>query len=103
MPRGKQIDPAVLQAALEGLEHRRAEVDQNIAAVKKMLRSGGPRAAAPAKPPAKPRRKMSGAARKRIAEAQRRRWAEFRAKSAPKKARRKRAKPASKQPSAAAE
>jgi hypothetical protein len=35
MPRGTQIDPALLQAALEGLEHRLAETNEKIADVKK--------------------------------------------------------------------
>jgi hypothetical protein len=82
MPRGTQIDPALLQAALEGLEHRLAETNEKIADVKKLLRTGAP-APAPVKQPVKsrPKRTMSAAARKRIAEAQRKRWAEFRAKS----------------------
>jgi hypothetical protein len=76
------MDPGILQAALEGLEHRLAETNEKIAAVKKLLRTGVSEA-----PPAeqtqerRPRRKMSAAARKRIAEAQKKRWAEFRAKS----------------------
>lgn len=85
MPRGKRIDPALLQAALEGLEHRLAEVSEKIAAVKKLLRSGGSTPAAAPRPHRKPRRKMSAGARKRISEAQRKRWADFRAKSAPRK------------------
>ena len=82
MPRPARIDRALLEAALQGLQQRLADVNQNIAAVKRMLRPGTRAAAPAAKNTARPRRKMSATARKRIAEAQRRRWAEFRAKSA---------------------
>lgn len=85
MPRGTHIDPAILQAAVEGLEHRLAEVNEKLAAVRKLLRAGNPAPAAVSKPGRRPRRKMSAAARKRISVAQRKRWAQFRAKSAPRK------------------
>ena len=84
MPRPRAIDPALLQAALEGLEHQKQEVDKKIAAVRSLLvapRRG--RRAAPAAP--KPRRKLSAAARKRISEAQKQRWALLKAKAAAKK------------------
>jgi len=85
MPRPRAIDPALLQAALEGLEHQKQEVDKKIAAVRSLLvvpRRG--RRAAPAAPK-KPRRKLSAAARKRISEAQKQRWALLKAKAAAKK------------------
>lgn len=86
MPRGTKIDPTLLQAALEGLEHRLADTNEKIAEVKKLLRTGDSTPTAPVKEKAttRPRRKMSASARKRIAEAQRKRWAEFRAKTAKK-------------------
>jgi hypothetical protein len=80
MPRGTKMDPALLQAALEGLEHRLAETNEKIAEVKKLLKTGEGPGAGPGK--SRPKRKMSAAARRRIAEAQKKRWAEFRAKSA---------------------
>ncbi len=89
MPRQQKMDPALLQAALEGLEQRLKQVNTNIATVKQMLRIDDGRrtpatpsaSAAEPKAPARRRRRMSAAARKRIAEAQKRRWAAFRAKS----------------------
>lgn len=86
MPRGTKIDPALLQAALEGLEHRLADTNEKIAEVKRLLRTGNstPTPAAKDTVKSRPKRKMSAAARKRIAEAQRKRWAEFRAKAAAK-------------------
>src|SRR5437588_90969 len=78
--------PALLAAALEGLELQRSRIEAQIAEVRRML--GGPRgpraaakpqqeAAAPAKAATK-KRQLSPAARKRIAAAQKRRWAEYR-------------------------
>jgi hypothetical protein len=100
MPRPKRISPELLEAALAGLEQQRAEVDRNIAEVKKLLRSGrsSPGAEAQEAPARRPRRKMTATAKKRIAEAQRKRWAAFRAQEAaakrPRKKGRKRAKKA---------
>jgi len=99
MPRPKRISPELLEAALAGLEQQRAEVDRNIAEVKKLLRSGRSSPGAEAQEaPARRRRKMTATAKKRIAEAQRKRWAAFRAQEAaakrPRKKGRKRAKKA---------
>jgi hypothetical protein len=77
---GGQVDPAILEAALEGLQRRLADIEDKIGQVKKLL--GSPSSASSdntASAPAK--RTMSPAARKRIAEAQRRRWAAFRARA----------------------
>ena len=85
MPIQRRLSPELLEAALAGLERRLSEVDQSIVQVKRLLRSGrGPAASEPAKA-ARPRRKMTVAAKKRIAEAQRRRWAAFRAQASEKK------------------
>lgn len=93
MPRRKQLDPLIVQAALAGLEARRVRVEEQIATVRGLL--GGqrtaPRAAAGANeapsvaPARKKRRTMSAAARKRIALAAKRRWAEWRKKQAAKR------------------
>ena len=79
MPRRKRLDRSILQAALEGLELERQRLDQRIAQVKGLL--GPKKRAAVAQAPAKPRRKMSLAGRKRIAAAQRKRWAEYKKKA----------------------
>lgn len=74
-------DAAFLSAALEGLELQRQRIEEQIRQVKALLGRGrGRRAAAEA--PAAPARKreLSEAARKRIAAAQKRRWAEYRKK-----------------------
>ena len=74
------MDAAVLQAALQGLERQRTEVENRIATVRAML--GARKLKAGVAPgAAKPRRVLNRAARKRISEAQKRRWALVRAKA----------------------
>jgi hypothetical protein len=90
MPRGVRSsvqDPALLTAALEGLEAQKSRIEEQIQQVRAMLgrRRGRPPASAAAKAPAAEtpaKRKLSPAARKRIAAAQKKRWAEFRKKAA---------------------
>jgi hypothetical protein len=82
MPRGKSNQNAeILEYALRHLEKERDEIQARIDHVHKQLgsRSATPAPAAGA-PAAAPRRKrvLSEAARKRIAAAQKRRWAEHR-------------------------
>jgi hypothetical protein len=84
MPRTQSSvnDPTLLNAALEGLELQRQRLDDQIRQVRGMLgtRRGRPPASAAhngAEAP-RPRRTLSLAARKRIAQAQKRRWAAYR-------------------------
>lgn len=78
-------DTSFLTAALEGLEAQRSRIDEQIEQVRAMLGGRKARAVAPAAVasgrPAR-RRRLSAAARKRIALAQKRRWAEYRKKAA---------------------
>ena len=74
-------DPVVLQAALEGFQLQKKRIDEQISHVrellqKRKLRSNGTGEAEPTG-----RKQLSGAARKRIAAAQTKRWAEFREKN----------------------
>ncbi len=78
-------DASFLAAALEGLELQRTRIEEQIHRVRAMLGGRGTRAAAQAGAPiGRPARKrrLSAAARKRIAMAQKRRWAEYRKKAA---------------------
>lgn len=80
MRRKRSIDPSILQAALIGLEAQRQRTDEQITQVKAMLggrsrKAAGRTATLPGK-----KRVLSTAARKRIAAAQRKRWAEWRRK-----------------------
>lgn len=78
-------DPALLEAALEGLEGQRQRIDQQIREVQAMLGRRKPRSSAAAvgadsgfKASGGQKRQLSEAARKRIAAAQKKRWAEYR-------------------------
>jgi hypothetical protein len=91
MPRAAKAlqDTSFLAAALEGLEMQRKRIDEQIQQVRAMLGGRGARAAAQMSAafdrPVRKRR-LSAAARKRIAMAQKRRWAEYRKKAAAAKA-----------------
>lgn len=74
----------IIDAAIEGFEAQKRRIDEQIAELRAM-RSGSP--ATPASVPAKqPRRKMSAATRKAMAEGQRKRWAALKGESAEPKA-----------------
>ena len=91
MPRGKaKQDTDMLTHALLGYEHKKAEIDQKIreirsrlGAVKAALSNGSEPAAVAASKPANGRKRtLSPEARKRIAAAQKKRWAEHRKNTA---------------------
>jgi hypothetical protein len=79
-----KLTPEIISAAIFGFEEQKRQIDSRILELRAML-SAGPAATA-ARPPATKRKgpKMSAAGRARIAEAQRKRWAESRKKSEPK-------------------
>jgi hypothetical protein len=69
------VNPEVIDAAIQGFEYQKAQIDQRIAELR-ALRSGeseSPAKAAPA--PKGGKRTLSAEARARIAAAQRKRWA----------------------------
>jgi hypothetical protein len=77
----------LLEAALEGLELQRQRIDEQIRQVKGLLGRRGSTAVSRSTEPsgdAEPakRRKLSSAARKRIAAAQKKRWADYRKNAA---------------------
>ena len=78
-----KLTPEIITAAVEGFEQQKLRIDAQIAELRQML-TGPPTAtaAAPEVPKGK-RRKMSAAARKRIGDAQRKRWAEAKTESEP--------------------
>jgi hypothetical protein len=70
-----KLDNNILAAAIEGFEAQKKRLDAQIAEIRQILT--GVRAETAATPePQRKRRKMSAAGKKRIAEAQRKRWAE---------------------------
>src|SRR5690242_9226694 len=91
MARPRPINPDILNAALSGLEAQRQKIDDHIAEIHRMLparRVGGllKTVAKPVAPiagsaigrSARKKRVLSAEARKRIAAAQKKRWAAFR-------------------------
>jgi hypothetical protein len=77
-----KLNTEILTAAIEGLEAQKSRIDTRIAEIRQILRHGRLEPAAPPELP-KRRRKMSAAARKRIGDAQRKRWAEAKWESEP--------------------
>jgi hypothetical protein len=83
--RGNVLSPSLLEAALEGLEAQQRRLVEQIGEVRRMLgvhRGRPPKAVADSAPSVaeapKKRRTMSASARRRIAAAQKKRWAEWR-------------------------
>jgi hypothetical protein len=68
-------DSSLLEAALIGYQLQRERIDKAIAELRQRL--GGKTVPAISSDGVRPKRKMSAAARKRIAAAQKKRWAEF--------------------------
>jgi hypothetical protein len=90
MPRHKKAfrglsmsDVEILEAAVIGLEAKRSEIEEKMAELRRQLddRAGRPGrsgvAVNTAAPPVLKKRTMSAAGRRRVAEAQRKRWAEL--------------------------
>jgi hypothetical protein len=98
MPQVTLSNPTVLNAALEGLQMQRARLEEQISMIQALLGRRGPgrpkksTAAAVAAAVASSsaagasektgKKRLSAAARKRIADAQKRRWAKFRQEKA---------------------
>src|ERR1039458_9345279 len=81
MPTHK-LTAEILNAAVEGFEQQKLRIDAQIAELRSMLTGTPTEPAAPDGPKGK-RRKMSAAARKRIGDAQRKRWAASKKPSSP--------------------
>jgi len=77
----QKLTAEIIHAAIEGFESQKRRIDAQIDELRQLLK--GDRAAeTPATEPAHPGRKMSASARKRIAAAQKARWAKVRAEGA---------------------
>ncbi len=83
LPKLSLNDELLLSAALEGLEVQRQRIEEQIQEVRGRLGStaGSTRAGRPAALRPRKKRVLSAAARKRISQAQRKRWAEYRKKT----------------------
>ena len=69
-----KLTNTIIEAAIYGFEAQKRALDVQIAELRAML-SGAPTEAATITSAGRPRRKMSAAARKKMAEGQRKRWA----------------------------
>jgi hypothetical protein len=79
----KRMTDEIINAAIDGFAAQKARLNQQIAELRAMLNDGqGHSAATPESAPTK-RRKFSAAARRRMREAQRQRWARIRKPSEP--------------------
>src|SRR5674476_102261 len=82
MPTHK-LTAEIITAAVEGFEQQKLRIDAQIAELRQMLHGGPMETAAAPEASKGKRRKMSAAARKRIGDAQRKRWAESKKSSGP--------------------
>jgi hypothetical protein len=83
MAKHSAVDNSILEAALIGLEQQKSQIDAKMAEIRRRLRTGGAAAKSEAAAPAaRAKRVLSPAARKRIAEATKKRWALYRAQKA---------------------
>src|ERR1019366_9941154 len=78
-----ELTAEIINAALEGFEQQKLRIDAQIAELRQMLQGGPTATAATPEVPKGKRRKMNAAARKRIGDAQRKRWAESKKTSQP--------------------
>ena len=70
-----KLSTEIINAAIEGFEAQKSRLDAQIAELRAMLPGGRVEAGVSSPARATTRRKMSAAARKRIGDAQRKRWA----------------------------
>ena len=78
-----KFTPAIINAAIDGFENQKREIDQQIAELRGMLNGASSDAAPTTSKRDERKRVLSAEARARIGEAQRRRWAAARGQSEP--------------------
>jgi hypothetical protein len=82
MPTHK-LTPQIINAAVLGFEQQKRRIDDQIAELRATLSGASPEMAAIPEAPTRKRKKFSVAARRRMKEAQQRRWAKVRGESEP--------------------
>jgi hypothetical protein len=82
MPTPK-LTPEIINAAVLGFEQQKRQIDAKIGELRAMLLTGPAQDATTPAAPGRKRRKFSAAARKRMKEAQQRRWAKINGASEP--------------------
>src|ERR1035441_7057660 len=78
-----KLTAEIITAAILGFEPQKTKIDAQIAELRAMLPGGTAETATTPEVPTRKRKKFSAAARKRMKEAQQRRWAKIRGESAP--------------------
>ena len=78
-----KLTAEIITAAILGFESQKTKIDAQIAELRAMLPGGTAETATTPEVPTRKRKKFSAAARKRMKEAQQRRWAKIRGESAP--------------------
>src|ERR1022692_1304236 len=78
-----KLTPEIINAAIVGFDQQKLRIDTQIAELRAMLYGGStkPTPATTPEPPTTKRRKFSASARRRMKEAQQRRWAKIRGES----------------------
>ncbi len=77
------LTPEIITAAIDGFEAQKHRIDTQIAELRAILSPGPAETAATPEAPAPKRKKFSAAARKRMKDAQQRRWARIRGEGEP--------------------
>lgn len=78
-----KLTPEIITAAIAGFEEQKRNIDSQIAELRSMLSGSADTAAVTTEATPGKRRKFSASARKRMKEAQQRRWAKIRGESEP--------------------
>jgi hypothetical protein len=81
MPTPK-LTPEIIAAAIVGFEHQKTQIDHQIAELRSML-TGPTETATTPEAPAPKRKKFSAASRRKMAMAQKARWAKIKGEAAP--------------------
>jgi hypothetical protein len=79
----KQLTSQIIEAAIKGYEAQKAEIDSQIAELRSMLGGNSTSSAAMPSETGRPRKKFSAASRRKMAAAQRARYAKLRGESEP--------------------
>ena len=79
----QRLTPEIITAAILGFEEQKRHIDSKIAELRAVLPGGPNETAMTPEAPTRKRKKFSAAARRRMREAQQRRWASIRGESAP--------------------
>jgi hypothetical protein len=78
-----KLTPEIINAAIDGFEAQKTHIDSQIQALRQMLEGGPAETTATREAPTRKRKKFSAAARRKMALAQKARWAKIKGESEP--------------------